>query len=106
MNRIFIKKHIVPLSIVCFIMMYTILVMMKPSFLYNRDGTFREFGLARSKNTIIPIWLMAIVLACVILCWTLVLYCITENYSIILVIYVIQIHLCIVLSEYIYNLKR
>ncbi len=63
MNRIFIKKHIVPLSIVCFIMMYTILVMMKPSFLYNRDGTFREFGLARSKNTIIPIWLMAIVLA-------------------------------------------
>ena len=63
MNRIFIKKHIVPLSILCFVMMYTILVTLKPSFLYNRDGTFREFGLGRSKNTIIPIWLMAIVLA-------------------------------------------
>ena len=63
MNRIFIKKHIVPLSVVCFLIIYGIMIIMKPSFLYNRDGSLREFGMGRTKNTIIPIWLMSIFIA-------------------------------------------
>lgn len=72
MNRIFIKKHIVPLSIVCFLIIYGIMITTKPSFLYNRDGSLREFGMGRTKNTIIPIWLMSIFLA--VLCYISLLY--------------------------------
>jgi hypothetical protein len=35
---------------------------MNPSFIYNEDGSLREFGIGYSSKTILPIWLVAIVL--------------------------------------------
>jgi hypothetical protein len=35
---------------------------MNPSFLYNEDGSLREFGVGYSSKTILPIWLIAIIL--------------------------------------------
>jgi len=34
-----------------------------PSFLYNEDGSLREFGIGYSSKTILPIWLVAIIIA-------------------------------------------
>jgi hypothetical protein len=36
---------------------------MKPGFAYNDDGGFRPFGLGYRNKTIVPIWVVAIILA-------------------------------------------
>jgi hypothetical protein len=48
------------------ILLYTIVFMLvqyiNPSFIYNDDGSLREFGVGYSNKTILPIWLVAIIL--------------------------------------------
>ena len=34
----------------------------KPSFIFNKDGSFRQFGVGRSRKTVIPIWLLAFII--------------------------------------------
>jgi len=46
--------------------------MYAPHFLYNQDGSLREFGLGYRKKTVVPIWLVALILA--ILSYLCVLY--------------------------------
>jgi len=36
--------------------------MIKPAFLYNKDGSVREFGIGYKNKTILPIWLLSLVL--------------------------------------------
>lgn len=36
--------------------------MMKPAFLYNKDGSIREFGVGYKNKTILPIWLLSLIL--------------------------------------------
>jgi len=45
---------------------------LKPSFLYNTDGSLREFGVGFRRKTVIPAWFLSILLA--ILSYFLVLY--------------------------------
>jgi hypothetical protein len=42
--------------------MFGVIVMTKPSFLYNKDGSIREFGIGYKNKTIFPIWLLSIIL--------------------------------------------
>ena len=63
MNKQFINKHITTLSIILFFIFFVILNVMKPHFLYNKDGSLREFGLGFKKRTVIPIWIMSIFLS-------------------------------------------
>jgi hypothetical protein len=35
---------------------------MQPRFLYNENGSLREFGIGYKNKTILPIWLLSIVL--------------------------------------------
>lgn len=51
------------IAIVIFVIGVGILAMMKPRFIYNDDGTLREFGLGYRKKTIVPLWLAVIILA-------------------------------------------
>jgi len=44
-------------------MLYSYLNYVKPAFLYNKNGTLREFGVGFKKKTIIPLWLIAIFIA-------------------------------------------
>jgi hypothetical protein len=44
----------------------------KPAFLYNTDGSIREFGVGYKNKTILPIWLLSIVLG--IVCYLIVMY--------------------------------
>lgn len=58
-----IRTHITTISIVIFLMLYSYLNYVKPAFLYNKNGTLREFGVGFKKKTIIPLWLIAIFIA-------------------------------------------
>ncbi len=59
-------------STIVFIISFGIIQFMQPSFLYNTDGSIREFGIGYKNKTILPIWLLSIVLG--ILSYLAVLY--------------------------------
>lgn len=63
MNRKWINKNLIQSAIIIFIFLYLIVINVKPGFIYNNNDTLREFGLGQSKKTILPLWLMAIILA-------------------------------------------
>ena len=46
--------------------------MAKPAFLYNSDGSIREFGVGYKNKTIMPIWLLSLILG--ILSYTAIMY--------------------------------
>jgi hypothetical protein len=45
--------------------MFGFIVMIKPAFLYNKDGSIREFGVGYRNKTILPIWLLSLILGIV-----------------------------------------
>ena len=57
------KKEGVTMSIVLFITIYYVIIETKPNFLYNIDGSLKQFGLGYKKKTVIPLWLISIFLA-------------------------------------------
>tara|TARA_Y100000389_G_scaffold47718_1_gene42880 strand:- start:2916 stop:3164 length:249 start_codon:yes stop_codon:yes gene_type:complete len=73
----FVKNNITLVAITLFLISFTILMLLKPGFLYNKDGSIKTFGLGYKKKTVIPVWLVSIILA--ILAYYLVLYFL--NYS-------------------------
>lgn len=75
MNRNYIRSNITTIAIIIYVLLYTIIIMLKPAIIYNKDGSLREFGLGYKKKTVIPVWLLAICLA--ILSYFSVLYYLT-----------------------------
>jgi len=67
MNPVFIKNNPLFASIFLFIVIFSIIQMTKPYFLYNTNGSVRDFGIGYKNKTIFPIWLLSIVLG--ILCY-------------------------------------
>ena len=49
--------------------------MLMPAFLYNIDGSIREFGVGYKNKTILPLWLFSIILG--IISYIFVLYYLT-----------------------------
>jgi hypothetical protein len=72
MNRNFIRENITLVAVVLFLFLFGSIQFMKPACLYNKDGSIREFGIGYKNKTILPIWLLSIVLG--ILCYLAVLY--------------------------------
>lgn len=67
MNSLIIKKNKPLFSIILFIIIFTIIILLKPNFLYNQDGSLREFGIGYKNKTIFPLWLCALILG--IICY-------------------------------------
>jgi hypothetical protein len=63
MVLLFIKKYQTLMSIILFLLIYYIIQYDRPLFIYNTNGTLRQFGVGYKKKTILPIWLLAILLA-------------------------------------------
>jgi len=63
MYRAYIRRNITSVAIVIFVIMFCLIQMYAPHFLYNQDGSLREFGLGYRKKTVVPIWLVALILA-------------------------------------------
>ena len=64
MNKL-IKSNILLSSVIIFMFLFMIIILSKPSVIFNHDGTFRNFGIGYSRKTILPIWLITIILAIV-----------------------------------------
>jgi quinol-cytochrome oxidoreductase complex cytochrome b subunit len=71
MNKTYIREHATLFAIVLFLIIFGFIQAMKPSFLYNADGSIREFGVGYKNKTIMPVWLLSIILG--ILCYVAVL---------------------------------
>lgn len=75
MNSAYIRKNINTIAIILFLVLFFTLNYVQPGFLYNNDGTLRDFGLGHRRKTILPVWLLSIILG--ILSYLFVLYYIT-----------------------------
>ena len=62
MNKNYIRENITLISIILFVIMFGLIIMIKPAFLYNKDGSIREFGIGYKNKTILPIWLLSLIL--------------------------------------------
>jgi hypothetical protein len=72
------SKNTIAVAIVLFMVVYTISTQfIKPAFLYNINGTIKEFGVGYKNKTIVPMWLFSIVLG--ILSYLFVLYYLTSS---------------------------
>ena len=71
-TRNFIRQNVISFSIILFLIIFSTIHTYKPNFIYNKDGTFRDFGLGYRNKTILPMWLTVIVVA--ILCYLCILY--------------------------------
>ena len=63
MYRGLIRRNITSFSIVVFLILYMTVLMFKPAFVFKKDGTLRDFGLGFRNKTVIPAWLLSIILA-------------------------------------------
>ena len=59
----FVRYHKLSISILIFLSLFSIIHMVKPTMLYNNDGSFRQFGVGYKHKTVIPIWSVSMVIA-------------------------------------------
>ena len=71
MNRTYIRENAPLFAIILFLIMFGS-IQMKPVCLYNKDGSIREFGVGYRNKTIMPIWLLSLILG--ILSYLFVMY--------------------------------
>tara|TARA_B100000989_G_scaffold296911_2_gene281208 strand:- start:1387 stop:1632 length:246 start_codon:yes stop_codon:yes gene_type:complete len=77
MLRQFIQNNINLTTIVLFLFFFIIFIVSKPQFVFDKNGRPREFGLGYKNKTVVPIWLIIIILA--IFSYLLVLYYLNLN---------------------------
>jgi len=63
LSRKFVSKNKVFFAIFLFLAIFAGFHTWKPSFAYAESGAFRPFGIGYRHKTVIPIWLIAILLA-------------------------------------------
>ena len=59
----FVRYHKLNVTIFLFLLLFTLVHLLKPGLVYEKDGSFREFGVGYRHKTVIPIWVVSIVLA-------------------------------------------
>jgi hypothetical protein len=62
-NAIFIRKHKLTFAILLYGILLWIIHMSQPAFIYDAQGSFRPFGVGYQNKTVVPIWLVCILLA-------------------------------------------
>lgn len=61
--KILVIKNKINISVLLFIVLFSILHYIKPSLIYTKKGAFRDFGVGYKNKTVLPIWIFAIILA-------------------------------------------
>jgi hypothetical protein len=59
----FVRRHTLSTALTLYLILYTIMMVYKPAFLYNPDGSLRPFGVGYRSQTVLPVWLVSIALA-------------------------------------------
>jgi len=76
--KLMLQKYKLHMAIILYLLLFFIIQMCKPPFLYDTDGSLKQFGMGYKKKTIFPIWLFSIYLG--IICYLLVLIAIKYLY--------------------------
>ena len=63
MNPRWVRHNKVAVAIILYIALFALINTIKPAFMYNPDGTLKDFGVGYRSKTIIPVWLISIFLA-------------------------------------------
>ena len=71
-NQYISREALSIIAVFILLILFGIINAFRPSVIYNKDLSFRRFGIGYKNKTVIPIWLMSIVLA--ILVYVLVTY--------------------------------
>lgn len=64
--------HKVSFSILLFIVFLSLIHITRPAIIYNKDGSFKQFGIGYINKTVVPIWLVCIILGIfsyLMICW-------------------------------------
>jgi hypothetical protein len=72
MNKHYIRENITLVAIILFVIIFGFIQILKPTCFYNKNGSIREFGVGYKNKTILPIWLLSLILG--ILCYLAVIY--------------------------------
>ena len=51
------------IAVFLFLILFGIINAFRPSIIYNKDLSFRRFGIGYKNKTVVPIWLFSIILA-------------------------------------------
>jgi hypothetical protein len=63
MNRLFMRNHVVSLSIILFMITFCLVRYLAPSMLYDKNGQIRKFGIGYKEKTVIPVWLFSLIIS-------------------------------------------
>lgn len=63
MNIRFVRQHKAYSAIIIFLILMALVHIVKPKLIYDETGAFRNFGVGYRNKTIVPIWLVSIILA-------------------------------------------
>jgi len=66
------RKNKTIIAILIYLIIMVTIHYTKPSLVYMPDGSFREFGVGYKNKTVIPIWVVSIIIA--ILCYLAISY--------------------------------
>ena len=67
----FVRHHKLNVAVFIFLILFSVVHFIKPGFIYNHEGGFRPFGVGYKHKTVLPMWVVSIILA--ILCYLTVL---------------------------------
>ena len=73
----FARNNISLLSIIIFLILFILIIFIRPNIIFDKNGKPREFGLGYKNKTIFPIWLVIIIIG--ILSYLGVLYFVNFN---------------------------
>ena len=62
-NQYISREALSVIAVFIFLILFGIINAFRPSIIYNKDLSFRRFGIGYKNKTVIPIWLFTIVLA-------------------------------------------
>lgn len=77
MLKKYVRENASLVAIILFLFIFVSIQMIKPVCFFNKDGSIRHFGVGYKNKTILPIWLLSIVLG--ILCYLVVLVYISSS---------------------------
>lgn len=79
MFKNYIRDHVTLVAVIIFVIIFGLIQMLKPACFYKPNGSLREFGIGYKNKTILPVWLLSIILG--FLCYLAVLYYITYSHA-------------------------
>jgi len=62
-NQFVSREALSVIAVFIFLILFGLVNAFRPSVIYNKDLSFRRFGIGYKNKTVIPIWLFSIILA-------------------------------------------